>query len=210
MAFVNAVWTPKGGSHVTFVTNQIVKSLEDVINKKKKIASAPMIKNKLMVFINCLIENPSFDSQSKDSLTTKPAQFGSKCVIPASFLKDVVKNSGIVAEFEDLSAHMDRMSLLSGGKAKKGKSSVSHIAKLEDAHLAGTKHALDCSLILTEGDSARNLAVAGIEVVGRKLYGVMPLRGKVCVMSTPTLEYRNLFSPPSLRNCNPRSALVYL
>ena len=34
-------------------------------------------------------------------------------------------------------------------------------------------------LIVTEGDSAKSLAVAGTEVVGRDAYGVFPLRGKV-------------------------------
>ena len=52
------------------------------------------------------------------------------------------------------------------------------IPKLEDANNAGTKHAEECTIILTEGDSAKSLALAGIEVVGRDNYGVFPLRGK--------------------------------
>ena len=35
-----------------------------------------------------------------------------------------------------------------------------------------------CTLIVTEGDSAKTLAVAGLSVVGRDHYGVFPLRGK--------------------------------
>ena len=38
---------------------------------------------------------------------------------------------------------------------------------------------MDCTLILTEGDSAKTLAVAGLSVVGRDKYGVYPLRGKL-------------------------------
>jgi DNA topoisomerase II len=33
-------------------------------------------------------------------------------------------------------------------------------------------------LILTEGDSAKALAVAGLELIGRDYFGVYPLRGK--------------------------------
>jgi DNA topoisomerase II len=33
-------------------------------------------------------------------------------------------------------------------------------------------------LILTEGDSAKALALCGLEVLGRDYYGVFPLRGK--------------------------------
>lgn len=60
----------------------------------------------------------------------------------------------------------------------KKKSKLMGIPKLEDANDAGTRHARDCTIILTEGDSAKSLALAGIEVVGRDKFGVFPLRGK--------------------------------
>ncbi len=53
------------------------------------------------------------------------------------------------------------------------------IEKLSDANNAGTKHSLNCLLILTEGDSAKGLAMAGLEIVGRDNFGVFPLRGKL-------------------------------
>jgi DNA topoisomerase-2 len=54
------------------------------------------------------------------------------------------------------------------------------ITKLADANNAGTKqHAKDCTLILTEGDSAKALAIAGLGIVGRDNFGVFPLRGKL-------------------------------
>lgn len=34
-------------------------------------------------------------------------------------------------------------------------------------------------MILTEGDSAKALVLSGLSVVGRDLYGVFPLRGKL-------------------------------
>jgi len=53
------------------------------------------------------------------------------------------------------------------------------VAKLEDANEAGTKNSRRCTLILTEGDSAKTLAVSGLGVIGRDYYGVFPLRGKM-------------------------------
>ncbi|KAJ9691502.1 hypothetical protein PVL29_013627 [Vitis rotundifolia] len=53
------------------------------------------------------------------------------------------------------------------------------ITKLEDANDAGGKNSEKCTLILTEGDSAKALAMAGISVMGRNHYGVFPLRGKL-------------------------------
>ena len=58
-------------------------------------------------------------------------------------------------------------------------SKLKGIPKLDDANDAGTKHSSDCTLILTEGDSAKSLAIAGLSVVGRDRYGVFPLRGKL-------------------------------
>lgn len=56
---------------------------------------------------------------------------------------------------------------------------ISGIVKLEDANNAGTRNSRNCTLILTEGDSAKSLAMAGLSVVGRDNYGVFPLRGKL-------------------------------
>ncbi|KAG9310318.1 DNA topoisomerase [Chiua virens] len=53
------------------------------------------------------------------------------------------------------------------------------MTKLADANNAGTRGADRCTLILTEGDSAKALAVAGLGVVGRDYFGVFPLRGKL-------------------------------
>ena len=53
------------------------------------------------------------------------------------------------------------------------------VAKLDDACAAGTAQWAKCTLILTEGDSAKSFAVAGVSVVGREFYGIFPLRGKV-------------------------------
>ncbi len=45
--------------------------------------------------------------------------------------------------------------------------------------ISGGKNSTSCTLILTEGDSAKTLAVSGLGVVGRDRYGVFPLRGKM-------------------------------
>lgn len=56
------------------------------------------------------------------------------------------------------------------------------VTKLDDAHQAGKSKAKDCTLILTEGDSAKTFALSGLSALGlagRDLYGVFPLRGKL-------------------------------
>ena len=48
------------------------------------------------------------------------------------------------------------------------------IPKLDDANYAGTRQSQKCTLIITEGDSAKSTVIGGI--VGRDYYGVFPLR----------------------------------
>lgn len=61
----------------------------DFIKKKNKAApvKAYQIKNHMWIFVNALIENPAFDSQTKETLNTKKSQFGSKSVLSEEFVK---------------------------------------------------------------------------------------------------------------------------
>lgn len=130
----------------------------------------------MWVFVNCLIENPAFDSQTKETLGTKAANFGSKVELSEKFLKAIL-DSGVVESILSVARAKEeaKMAKITGGKKK---SKLVGIPKLEDANDAGTRNAEACTIILTEGDSAKSLALAGIEVVGRDRYGVFPLRGK--------------------------------
>merc|ERR1719159_1565045 len=88
--------------------------------------------------------------------------------------------SGIVETILNWAKAKERVEIakaLAGGRLAKEK--VHGVPKLDDANNAGGRKSKDCTLILTEGDSAKALAVAGLSVVGRDKYGVFPLKGKV-------------------------------
>ena len=97
VSFVNSICTIKGGQHVNHVTDQLVEAILKAVQKKNKgVAVKPHhVKNHLSVFVNCLIENPAFDSQTKETLTTRAKSFGSTCSLDDKFLKQVAK-SGVV------------------------------------------------------------------------------------------------------------------
>lgn len=177
-SFVNSICTSKGGSHVSYITDQIATHLEKEFkkkNKKVKGMKKSQIKNFLCVFVNCLIENPSFDSQTKDTLTTATRNFGSTAELPPKFLKAVAsKKMGILDAISSYASFKSRKIGREGRKIK----NVRGIPKLDDANRAGTKDSHKCVLILTEGDSAKTLAVSGLSIVGRDYYGVFPLKGK--------------------------------
>lgn len=76
VSFVNSIATTAGGTHVKYVTDQIINKLIDELNKgkkgKKAMIKPQQIKSNMFIFVNCLIENPAFTSQTKEQLTTKP------------------------------------------------------------------------------------------------------------------------------------------
>lgn len=179
VSFVNSISTSKGGTHVNHVMDQLIDPITEAIKKKdKSLDVKPIhIKNNMFIFINCLIENPAFDSQTKENLTLKISSFGSKCSPVESFVKDIIRNTPLVEKIVSFSRAKQSAQLKKTDGAKTSR--ISGIPKLEDANLAGTKRSQECTLILTEGDSAKTLAVSGLSVVGRDLYGVFPLRGKL-------------------------------
>lgn len=179
VSFVNSINTYKGGTHVNHVVDQIVTQLvEAAIKKNKSLQLKPFqVKNHLFVFILCNIENPAFDSQTKENLTLKESQFGSKCPIPEEFVKKIISKSPVLDNVLQWAKFKQDQQLKKTDGSKKTR--ISGIAKLDDANMAGTKQAAKCTLILTEGDSAKALAVSGLSVIGRDYWGVFPLRGKL-------------------------------
>ncbi|RKO93410.1 histidine kinase-like ATPase [Blyttiomyces helicus] len=97
VSFVNNISTTKGGSHVAYVADKIVTEVIDMIRKKEKTATVKpaQVKNQLFIFINCLIENSTFDSQTKENMTLRLSHFGSTCSISDGFMKRIA-NLGIV------------------------------------------------------------------------------------------------------------------
>lgn len=51
------------------------------------------IKQHMWVFVNCLIENPTFDSQTKEYMTLAKKSFGSTFKLPEKFCKTVASLS---------------------------------------------------------------------------------------------------------------------
>ncbi|KAI9493254.1 DNA topoisomerase [Zychaea mexicana] len=179
VSFVNSICTAKGGIHVAHVVDQIVKGLLPEVQKKcgSKNVKPFTVKNHIAIFINCLIENPTFDSQTKENMTLRQSAFGSKYELSDKFLSQIAKSGiidNIVRSFKI--KEEEQMARADGGKMSRRLK----IPKLEDANLAGYKpHNKKCTLILTEGDSAKALVLSGLSVVGRDHYGVFPLRGKL-------------------------------
>lgn len=177
VSFVNGITTYQGGKHVEYITNQVTKKLADYIQKKKKVSvKTAYIKENLFVFIRSSINDPSFNSQVKEFLTTPISKFGSKCELNDKFIDKLAK-MGLMDLAINLSAFKENKDLKKTDGKKK--TTLRGIPKLDDANWAGGPKSQECTLILTEGDSAKSLAISGLSIIGRDKYGVFPLRGKV-------------------------------
>jgi DNA topoisomerase-2 len=153
------------------------------------------------VFVNCLIVNPSFDSQTKDYLTTVSSKFGSSFEFSDKFFKDLA-NTDIIKSIVNTYNFKENK----GNKKNDGKKTAKlyGIPKLDDANWAGGRKSQECALFLTEGDSAATFAIAGLSVIGRDKYGVFPLRGKV-------INARDkITTQAGLKQVNANSELIHL
>jgi DNA topoisomerase-2 len=177
ISFVNGIHTAKGGKHVEYILNQIVRKLVDYIEKKKKTKVNPnSIKEQLILFLRCDIENPAFDSQTKDYMNTPSSKFGSKCEVSEKFIEKVAKMGVMDAALQLTEVKENKAAKKTDGTKSK---SVRGIPKLTDANWAGTEKSKDCMLILCEGDSAKAGILSGLSSEDRNIVGVYPLKGKL-------------------------------
>ncbi|VEU35638.1 unnamed protein product [Pseudo-nitzschia multistriata] len=197
VSFVNGMATPRGGTHVQAIAHQVAKRVHEKACRADPglsgVLTPGMAKKSLFLACNAYIENPSFDSQMKECLTSGPQTFGSSCALPERFLRDLVKplekgGPGIVEEVLRAARGKQQASLFKQVGGKKTKRQLLSIPKLEDAHEAASGASSCCTLILTEGDSAKALAVAGLENIGRDRFGVFPLRGKFLNVRHATVD----------------------
>lgn len=86
-------------------------------------------------------------------------------------------------------------------------SKVLGINKLDDANFAGTAKSRGCTLILTEGDSAKSLAISGLGVVGRDYYGVFPLKGKL--LNVREANHAQIMKNEEIQNVSKILGLTY-
>ena len=177
ISFVNGIHTAKGGKHVEYILNQITRKLVEFIEKKKKVKVNPnSIKEQLILFLRCDIENPAFDSQTKDYMNTPSSKFGSKCDVSDKFIEKVAKMGVMDAALQLTEVKENKAAKKTDGTKTK---SIRGIPKLTDANWAGTEKSKDCIIIFCEGDSAKAGIISGLSSEDRNTIGVYPMKGKI-------------------------------
>ena len=177
ISFANGIFTFCGGVHVEAWNEAIFRPLLQKINKPKKPQlNISDIKKFFRIFVVASVRQPRFDAQTKTKLEGPEIE----AIVKPSIIKNIMEWS-IITKIEDI-ARLKEMFVLK--KSERKKRGYERVEGLEPANNEGGKYALDCSLILVEGLSAKTYASNGIQKgifgkCGRDWYGIYGLRGKV-------------------------------
>lgn len=185
-SWVNSTKATIGGTHIDYVMNQIVGGIRDFIKKKTKQDLKPSdIKNHFHLFVNCVVHNPRYNSQTKENLETLPSQYGTSIQLDAKFFRELMKSSVVtqIIEWAERKQQMDE--LREAKKANKNNVNGRELKKLTKYETATSKNRSDCTLVLTEGDSA---ALSVTSARNPKTMGVFPLRGKIISVADQPLK----------------------
>ena len=187
VSFVNGICTFKGGKHVDYILSQITRKLGAYIEKKKKInVNQNSIKEQLILFLRCDIENPAFDSQTKDFMNTPSTKFGSTCTVSDNFIEKVAK-MGVMDVACSLTEAKENRAVAKKTDGSKTKT-IRGIQNFIDANYSGTEKSNECILILCEGLSALSGIVSGLSSNDRNTIGIYPLKGKLLNVRGETVK----------------------
>jgi DNA topoisomerase-2 len=205
VAFVNGLWTRNNGVHYDAAFKAVATSVLETVNggdskkgktkgnsnkkeKKTKVQKLTLgdVKRHVSLFVNCWVENPVFDSQSKNELKAPIP----KISIDEKILRPIMKWDLVNRLYAELDAKLFRSASKTDGKKRRH---LNGLGKLEDANKAGTNESTNCTLYITEGDSAQTFANKLLSHIpngkGRDYIGTYPLKGKpLNVMNAPPVQ----------------------
>lgn len=159
VSMVNRIVTESNGTHVKCVIDKIIERFES----KGLLFTKSQIESNLCMYLNVIVDKPSFKSQSKET-------FNGKISVDVDHLVyKLCSNS----DFLDLLQNKRNESI--NRKLKKTKPVFE---KLTEANLAGTNESQKCTLFVTEGDSATGMVQQCFSSLGHDYYGIYTLGGK--------------------------------
>lgn len=176
VTFVNGVDTFNGGTHIDYITNQITTKLREYINKKHKIDVKPNnIKQQLFIFINCTVNAPLFTSQTKEFMSSDVKDFGTEFEVTDKFINKIIKSEVVQRVLDWAEAQQRQKELAELRKMNKQTQNTGFLKKIVKFDDATSKKRDECSLVLSEGDSAAKTILSARDP---KTIGVYPLKGK--------------------------------
>lgn len=165
------------GSHIRLVTSSLVKYISTAVKKKTKrediVVKPSIVTSRVAMVVVALVAAKKFTSQAKDKLDTDIKNLGFKWTPSSSFLNSVGKTGLVEFVIENAKNKEDASAKKSVTVSRAG---LSRIDKFDAPAKNGTKGKKP-HLLITEGDSAKALVVAGLKT--RDFTGIYSLTGKI-------------------------------
>lgn len=174
-SYVNSVQTRVGGPHIAYVMDKIVEHARPKLKSRYKVDYKPsFIKNVLGLVLVCNIDLPRFNGQTKEDMTTTVSEFGTKWEPTEKFLRNSTKK--IVEWFKGFHQSLELKAEDEALDTTQKEVEQLKFYQIPKYMRATSKNREECTLFLTEGDSAAKPIIAA---ANRKIHGIYPLKGKI-------------------------------
>jgi len=212
ISFINSVETYQGGTHVDYVTSQIVNKLREHFKKKHKVDVKPSdIKNHLKVFIFGTVNRPRFSSQTKENMISPSSEWKSSWEVNDKFIKNILKTE-IVQSILDWVQAKEKAQLMADLRKANKHLDKTDPKKVDNFYDASSKDRSKAILFITEGLSAATGVLSGRDP---STMGVFPLRGKPINVYPLTIkevldnkEFKNLLTVTGLQFDTPVTSIT--
>ncbi len=183
-SFVNNINTPEGGTHLTGFRNAITKTFNDYARGAKMLKDSDPaligedIREGMTAIISIKIEDPQFDSQTKQKLGNSEARGAVENIVSEQLTYYLEQNPSVAKIICEKSINTQR----AREAARKAREAARRKSPLEGGGLPGKladcsdKNPENCEIFIVEGDSAGGSAKTARS---RATQAILPLRGKI-------------------------------
>lgn len=176
ISYINSTCVHKGGTQIPYVMNQIVGAVREHVQRRTKQDVKPSdIQNHFHLVINAQLNNPRYNSQTKEQLETLPSQYGTSLSIDDKVMRRII-NSPIVASIIEWAENRALLKELQEQRRKNKENARANLRDIEKYEPATQKTKRnECVLFLCEGDSAASPLRSARDP---KTQGIFALKGK--------------------------------
>ncbi len=185
ISFVNSVLNEEGGVHVDSWRKTLFKPVLQALKTSLHLGSGTKacnpkekdVANHISMILFCRLEEPKYKAQTKDKVTAPRPQTDGQGA-------EVLLAWASVGRLEEiLKGQMNLLAKKTDGSKKR----IVDVNSLQDALEAGGPDSHLCTLYVTEGKSAANFAIKGVDDDGRYT-GVLPIKGKLLNVGTCSMQ----------------------
>jgi len=181
-SFVNTIYTPEGGTHLTGFRTALTKTVNDYGKANNLLKDITLdgsdIREGLTAIVSIKMSEPQFEGQTKAKLGSSVAQGAVSGLMNEKFAEFLLENPNVAQLIvkKAIQAYEGREA------ARKARDATRRKSVLETTSLPGKladcseRDPSKCELYIVEGDSAGGSAKQGRD---RAFQAIMPIRGKI-------------------------------